>query len=239
MIRLGNFLFRYRNGLFPLVYLLLVPKGPLLFASFKLAALLGLIVALTGQVVRAATIGLDYINRGGRNRQVYASRLVQGGIFAHCRNPLYVGNYLILVGVGLASNSLLFLAVALPFFALAYWAIIAAEENYLRGKYGPEYDTYCARVNRLVPSLRGLRQTFRGMGFNWRRLISAEYGSTFIWTAAITLVVLKNVWLAGGYRSDARLVHGLWVAFVAVCLGYALARFLKKSGRLNEPEPQG
>ena len=25
---------------------------------------------------------------------------------------------------------------ALPFFAFAYWAIIAAEENYLRGKFG-------------------------------------------------------------------------------------------------------
>jgi protein-S-isoprenylcysteine O-methyltransferase Ste14 len=235
MIRIGNFLFHYRNGLFPLVYLLLVPKSPPLLASYKLAAAAGFLVAALGQSVRAVTIGLDYIRRGGRNRQVFADRLVQGGIFAHCRNPLYVGNYLVLAGVGLASNSILFLAIALPFFAVAYRAIIAAEENYLRGKFGADYDEYCSRVNRFIPDFAGLPRTLGQMEFNWRRLISAEYGSAFIWTAALTLVVLKNIWLAGSYRSDAHFVHALWTAFLGVCLAYALARYLKKTGKLSEP----
>jgi protein-S-isoprenylcysteine O-methyltransferase Ste14 len=238
MVRIGNFLFRYRNGLFPLVYLLLVPPSPPLLASYKLAAALGLAVALMGQVVRAATIGLDYIRRGGKNHQVYATRLVQGGIFAHCRNPLYVGNYLVIVGVGLASNSVLFLGVAVPFFAFAYRAIVAAEENFLRTRFGAEYDEYCRRVNRFVPRFSGLRPTLGGMAFNWRRLISAEYGSTFAWTVALTLVVLKNIWLAGSYRSDTHLVHTLWGVFLGLCLAYALARYLKKSGRLGDlPRP--
>jgi protein-S-isoprenylcysteine O-methyltransferase Ste14 len=236
MVRVGNFFFHYRNGLFPLVYLLLVPKSPPLLASYKLAALVGLIVAATGQLVRAATIGLDYIRRGGKDRQVYATRLVQGGLFAHCRNPLYVGNYLIIVGVGLAANSPWFLAVAVPFFAFAYRAIVAAEEHYLRTKFGAEYDEYCARVDRFVPRFAGLRQTLGGMAFNWRRLISAEYGSAFIWTAAMTLVVLKNIGLAGGYRSEATLVHVLWIVFLGLGLAYALARYLKKRGKLTEPQ---
>jgi steroid 5-alpha reductase family enzyme len=168
---------------------------------------------------------------------VFANRLVQGGIFAHCRNPLYLGNYLILAGVGLASNSILFLALALPFFAFAYRAIVAAEEDYLRRKYGAEYDAYCAKVNRFLPRLAGLGATCRAMRFNWRRLISAEYGSTFIWTTALTLVVLKNCWLADRYRTDAVLVHTLWAALVGGCLAYALARYLKKSGRLSQPTP--
>lgn len=235
MVRIGNFFFHYRNGLFPLVYLLLLPKSPPLLTSFKLAAITGLFVAATGQTVRAVTIGLDYIRRGGKNRQVYADRLVQGGIFAHCRNPLYVGNYLVILGVGLASNSILFLGVALPFFAFAYWAIVAAEEDYLRTKYGAEYDAYRARVNRFVPRLAGLSRTFREMEFNWRRLVSAEYGSAFIWTLAMTLVGLKNIWLAGAYRSDSPLVRALWVVFLGLCLAYALARYLKKSGKLREP----
>ena len=235
MVRVGNFLFHYRNSLFPLVYLLLLPKSPPLLASYRLAALLGLLVAATGQTVRAVTIGLDYIRRGGRNRQVFANRLVQGGIFAHCRNPLYVGNYLVIVGVGLASNSILFLGVAVPFFAFAYRAIIAAEENYLRTRFGPAYDDYCARVNRFLPRFAGLGRTVDEMEFNWRRLISAEYGSTFVWTAAMTLVVLKNVWLAGDYRSGNHLVLALWAALALVTLAYAVARYLKKTGKLSEP----
>ena len=132
MVRLGNFLFRYRNGLFPVAYLLLFWKSPPIFSNYLVGAALGLALALTGQIIRAATIGLAYIVRGGRNRQVYAEGLVQDGIFAHCRNPLYWGNFLMLCGLGLASNSFLFLVIGIPLFALIYFAIISAEENYLR-----------------------------------------------------------------------------------------------------------
>ena len=116
MVRLGNFLFHYRNGLFPFAYLLLFWKSPAVFRNYLVPATLGFILAFAGQVIRAATIGLAYIVRGGRNRQVYAEGLVQEGIFAHCRNPLYVGNFLILVGVGIASNSLYFLSIVVPVF---------------------------------------------------------------------------------------------------------------------------
>src|SRR5262249_42495255 len=121
LIPVGNFLFHYRNGLFPLVVALLFFNSSPLLENSLVAALLGLLVAGAGQLLRAVTIGLEYIIRGGRNRQVYAERLVQGGVFAHCRNPLYVGNFLIILGLGLAANSALFLVIAVPFFALAYW----------------------------------------------------------------------------------------------------------------------
>ncbi len=238
MVQIGNFLFRYRNGIFPLVYAWLVVTSPSWFRDYRVAALLGFLLASMGQGLRAVTIGLEYIVRGGRNHQVYAETLVQGGLFAHCRNPLYAGNFLILLGVGLASNSVWFLTLALPFFAFAYWAIIAAEENYLRNKFGQEFEDYCARVNRIVPNFAGIGQTFSKMQFNWRRLISAEYGSTYIWLAGIILVTLKNAWLTGEYQTNRLLVRNLWVLFVVVTLAYGLARFLKKSGFLeNERKP--
>lgn len=233
MVKIGNFLFHYRNGLFPLVYALLIFKGQPIFADYKLAALCGFLVAASGQLLRAVTVGLEYIIRGGRDRQVYADKLVQGGIFAHCRNPLYVGNYVILLGVGIASNSILFCAIAVPFFVFAYWAIIAAEENYLRNKFGCQFDDYCARVNRLMPNLSGIGRTLAGMRFNWRRLITAEYGSAFIWMAAVPLVTLKNAWLAGDYNAGNPIVWISWGLLTVAALAYVLARFLKKSGLLK------
>lgn len=233
MVKIGNFLFHYRNGLFPLVYALLIVKSQPLMADYRLAALCGFLVAASGQLLRAVTVGLEYIIRGGRDRQVYADKLVQGGIFAHCRNPLYVGNYVILLGVGLASNSILFCAIAVPFFVFAYWAIIAAEENYLRNKFGSQFDDYCARVNRLLPNLSGLGRTLAGMRFNWRRLITAEYGSAFIWLAAVPVVTLKNAWLAGEYNAGNPIVWISWSLLAVAALAYVLARFLKKSGLLK------
>ena len=233
MVAIGNFLFHYRNGLFPLVYALLIFKSQPLLADYRLAALVGFLVAASGQLLRAATIGLEYIIRGGRDRQVYADHLVQGGTFAHCRNPLYVGNFAILLGVGVASNSVLFLAIAVPFFAFAYWAIIAAEENYLRYKFGQEYDDYCARVHRLVPNLSGVSRTLAGMRFNWRRLITAEYGSAYIWLAAVAIVTLKNAWTSGQYDASNPVVWSSWSLLTVATLAYAVARFLKKSGLLK------
>lgn len=234
MVRLGNFFFHYRNGLFPVVYTLLIFKSPGLFPDYRTAALLGFLVAFSGQMLRAVTIGLDYIIRGGRNRQVYADKLVTGGLFAHCRNPLYVGNVTIIIGVAIASNSLFFICTAVPFFLVAYRAIVAAEENFLRNKFGKDFDDYCARVNRFLPNFSGIRQTLTGMYFNWRRLITAEYGSTFTWTLAIILVTLKNIWLHGDYTAASPLVVALWSALGVVTVCYALARYLKKSGRLND-----
>jgi protein-S-isoprenylcysteine O-methyltransferase Ste14 len=229
IIKIGNFFFHYRNGLFPLAYaLLFVPSRPLL-NDYRIALAAGLVVALAGQSIRAVTVGLEYIIRGGRARQVYAERLVQGGIFAHCRNPLYVGNYLILLGVSLTSNSLLFFCIAIPFFTFAYWAIIAAEENFLHNKFGGEYEDYCRRVARFWPRFSGLGRTLSSMQFNWRRLITAEYGSAYIWMAAVILVQLKNLWLRGKYHDSRQLVIWLWSSFAVVTLAYLIARFLKKS----------
>jgi len=61
MVRIGNFLFHYRNGLFPVAFALLLWKGRPLFDNDLVAAGIGFAVALLGQGLRAATIGLAYI----------------------------------------------------------------------------------------------------------------------------------------------------------------------------------
>ncbi len=232
IVRIGNFFFHHRNGIFPLLYILIFLNGPAAFPDYRLALLAGVLITLSGQFLRGVTVGLDYIIRGGRKRQVYADRLVHGGLFAHCRNPLYVGNCLILIGVGTAANSLLFLALGVPFFLFAYWAIIAAEEAYLQGKFGGEFTTYCVSVNRIIPNFSGLSKTLEGMHFNWRRLITAEYNSAYIWMAAILLATLKNLWFAGVYSIRSPVVQTLWLMLFLVSVAYAVARYLKKRGML-------
>jgi protein-S-isoprenylcysteine O-methyltransferase Ste14 len=239
MITIGNFFFRYRNGLFPVFYALLFVSSAPVFPDFRVAAVIGFFIAGLGQALRAVTIGLEYIVRGGRNRRVYADNLVTGGMFAHCRNPLYVGNFLIVVGLVVASNSLFSFVVITPLFAFIYWAIVAAEENYLLGKFGPAFTDYCARVNRFLPRFKDFRNTISGMTYNWRRLVTAEYGSTYIWIAGIIAVTFRNAARVEGFSWSDPLLVFLLTAFLVATFGYALARVLKKGGFLATPEQAG
>jgi protein-S-isoprenylcysteine O-methyltransferase Ste14 len=231
MIRIGNFLFRFRNWLFPPVIALVFVNGPSAIANETLAVTLGFAIAIVGQVLRAITIGLAYIKRGGKNRQVYAKTLVQDGMFAHCRNPLYLGNLLMLLGLGLLANAWWFLVVGMPFFVFAYIAIVTAEENFLRSKFGPEFDDYCRRVPRFVPNLAGIGKTWRGMEFKWRRLIVKEHGSTYAWTLAAIAALIEYHWIKTHSLFQPE-IYVLMAALAMVTLGYATVRYLKKNRRL-------
>jgi protein-S-isoprenylcysteine O-methyltransferase Ste14 len=232
MVKLGNLLYRTRLYVFPLACLLVFLPGPQILHSDLAAALAGFLVALTGQVIRVGTIGLVYIIRGGKNRQVYAEDLVTEGVFGHCRNPMYVGNFLILSGMAITSNCWTSALVAIPLTAFIYRAIVAAEENYLRGKFGAAFDEYCRSVPRFVPKLTGLAETFSSLQFRWRRVVVKEYGTPTAWILVWCGIVAWNLSRHGGLAANPAVAQSLeWIAVFAV-LGWMTARFLKKSKRL-------
>lgn len=240
MIRIGNFFFKYRNWLFIILYLLLFVPSPALFSEnvfgvhyFYWPLVIGLLVTVTGQLIRGATIGLAYIIRGGKGGKVYAEELVTNGIFSHCRNPLYVGNILMLLGVGILSNSLLYVIVIMPLFLLIYQAIVLAEENFLRNKFGERFNRYCRAVNRWIPSLKGIRTTFRSMHFKWKRWLIKEYNTQYIWLTGIALIILFKYPQLTHYQTRQRNLL-LAVLLPLLLLLYLLVRYMKKSGKWKE-----
>jgi len=233
-IRVGNFLFRYRNVIGPagflLAALLTKPSYPFGNMSWDWAFdTMGIIIAILGLMVRIVTIGYEYIERGGRKRQVYASKLIQRGIFGQCRNPMYVGNALICLGVVLLAHSYTFYFIVLPFVLLAYMCIVAAEEDFLRTKFGVEYEEYCLRVNRWLPSLSGWHQSLADMQFNWRRVVVKEYNTIFILGVVLALLKLWTDYRLAGPHSlpDATYLATGLTAWVAL---YIAARVAKKAG---------
>lgn len=240
MVAIGNFFFKYRNWIFILFYAaLFIPSWPL-FSPVKFGnnwyvwpILLGLIITCLGQLIRGLTIGLAYIVRGGKEGKPYAEGLVTEGIFRHCRNPLYVGNILMLLGVGVLANSLVYVAIVIPVFLFIYQAIVLAEENFLRGKFGVGFDEYCKKVNRWWPNLRGIGNTFESMEFNWKRWILKEHTTQFIWLCGITLILLLNYPHLTGYDKYCRNL-ALGIALGTLLLLYILVRYLKKSGKFTE-----
>jgi protein-S-isoprenylcysteine O-methyltransferase Ste14 len=238
MVAIGNFFFKYRNLLFPIFALSIFIPSPELFTSYNFGSnyylipfLTGLIVAVSGQVARAATIGLKYIVRGGKDKKVYAEGLVVEGMFRHCRNPLYVGNVLMLAGVGIMSNSLYFILIGIPFFIFLYQAIIRAEENFLANKFGAQYTQYCATVNRWIPNLKGLDETFGSMDFNWNRYIIKEYNTVYLLILSIYIITVTHHPKMVAMNYDKKILVSA-IFFVVLSLIYLYVRYLKKSRKL-------
>lgn len=235
MVKIGNFFFKYRNFLFPFFYLMLfVPTGkfnPLLTENYSIVLYLGLAVTISGEAIRFLTIGLVYIVRGGKNRRIYAEGLVTDGIYAHCRNPMYVGNVLMLLGMGILSNSLLFMLVMVPFFLFIYQAIILAEENFLAGKFGTSFNEYCANTNRWTLRLSGLGETIKSFKFKTKTAIYKEYNTTFIWFSGIIFVTALNVYRIYGAATLEENKAIFITAFVVAAVAYIIIKIAKKSRR--------
>lgn len=234
-LRLGHGLFRYRNALFPAVFLpLLVLSRPQPFlGDWRKDVILdvaGLVVAALGQTLRILVIGLDYIQRGGKDGRIHADDLVQGGLFAHSRNPLYLGNLLIVAGFLLVQNDPVAYLVAGTFFPIAYLAITAAEEDFLTHRFGEEYRAYVRRVPRFLPSLSGLATTMRSMRFDWRRVVRKEYGTVYVTSCLALAIIARELVIA---RPGIR-----WSAFVVpwaiLTVLYLTARVLKKRRLLDD-----
>ncbi len=236
-IAIGNFFFRYRNALFPLIFVVgaLTLRPKIMFGSVVLDGILvatGLIIALLGQAVRLITIGFEYIHRGGKDGQVYAGRLVRGGVYGITRNPMYVGNGLIAIGMTMHFGSPLGYIVLIPLFLFVYQAIVSAEEAYLRGKFGAEFDDYEKSVNRYVPALSRVREAFAGMRYDWRRSIKKDLGTVVGLTIGlIMLPVWRAYFLYGLEATKAAAMRALWLTLGITAL-YLFLLKLKKSDRL-------
>jgi protein-S-isoprenylcysteine O-methyltransferase Ste14 len=213
LVAAGRTCFRRRGLMLPIAVLLLAIPSPPLWPDPALPGALGLLIALLGQAIRSLNVGLAYIIRGGKDHRVHAETLVTQGLYAHTRNPMYLGNFLLLAGLALAANRVVFALCAVPLGLAMHWAIVAAEEDFLRGKFPLSFDDYCRRVPRWWPKMHGLATTVRGLQFDARRVLLQEYQQPIDWVGAIAVIVLINLWLA-----DRLAQHVLVVAFMIVVL---------------------
>ncbi len=154
LARWGHLLFRWRS--FTPVPLLLLAL-PILWTTRGHASPLwlaaGLLSCIAGQLWRVWTIGQVPDGTSGQNEKLIATGLNQSGPYAHSRNPLYLGNLGISLGLALITHSPLLVAILCAAFFLQYAAIISVEEAFLRERFGAEYDAFCARVPRFWPRL--------------------------------------------------------------------------------------
>jgi protein-S-isoprenylcysteine O-methyltransferase Ste14 len=238
LITVGQFFFKYRDYLFPLVFLpvALGTEPRMLFddpRADRWLDALGLLLIAAGQGLRACVIGWCFIERGGRQKRVHASKLLQAGVFAWSRNPLYVGNLLIVTGLVLVHNGTWMYVVLIPFFVLVYVSIVAAEESFLRRQFGAEYAEYCRRVPRFLPNPRGVHRSLEKCSFDWRRIVRLEHSTTFASLTALLLILAWKQVSEYGIATTKPHLCVLAIVWMVLVAAYASVRVLKKRGTLS------
>ncbi len=243
LIGFGNFIFRWRDTVFTLIflaalYLITYPQwGVGGYQGDLYTSLAGFVLMLLGQIIRSVTVGFGFVKRSGVKKRIHAEGIMQEGLFAHSRNPLYVGNYLIVTGALFTLNISWYYLIFLPFFYLVYISITLAEEEFLSGKFGQAYQEYKGSVNRyLFGNWSRFPASFANLGFSWKRFLKREYSTVALNFSALFLanLIKFNSRHALAYDSVPACVMG--GAILILLLLLVAVKVLTKMGRMEWEE---
>jgi len=189
--QIGAVLFRHRGWL-PLLFLGIPLVMPGSTSPFRWEV--GLALIAIGEAVRLAGVAAAGTVTRRRSRNV--QRLVTYGIFAWVRYPLYIGNFLVLMGFVTISGVLWFLPIAILLFAVEYELIVRYEEGVLESIFGRDYLEYKNGTPRWIP--RPPKGEVPVGEYHWGEAFKSEI-STFLQYAVLLLAFwIKGHVIAGG-----------------------------------------
>ena len=92
------------------------------------------------------------IGGGGPGMKIPPEKLVTEGPYAWCRNPMYLGHFIFVLGLALLFQSLFAVALLIVTVVILQRHVIQDEKR-LRELFGAGYEAYAARVKRWIPYL--------------------------------------------------------------------------------------
>jgi len=116
--------------------------------------------------------------------------LTMTGPYARVRNPIYMGNTLILVGTTLIAELMWFAPVMLLVCMLTYSLTVRYEERHLSEKYGEPYREFLTQVPRWVPRIQ---TTPSAMAHNRLRFLLPSVGAELHILLLLVLPLTKEV----------------------------------------------
>jgi len=235
MERQGNWLFRHRSFLpiipliiafvlyvrmkiYPEIFILEETRYEIFYEMFAV------LVSIAGLSIRLVTIGFTSKNTSGRNTtegQV-ADTLNTTGIYSTVRHPLYLGNFLMWLGIALWTGNFWFIISFCLFYWVYYERIMFAEESFLRKKFGDRYLEWAEQTPAFFPKLKNYKNSQRT--FNWKKVFRQEKNGLFALFLIFCLFNVTGEWLANG--SDYN--YFLMIMAVLTGLSYLFLRYLKK-----------
>jgi len=239
----GNWLFRWRSYL-PLVLLpmLLI----LLKDSEHVERLAGdrdlsdgfwevccLAISFLGLAVRCITVGCAAEGTSGRNtKRQKAETLNTAGMYSVVRHPLYLGNFIIILGMTLFVEVWWFTLIVVLAFWLYYERIIFAEEEFLRKTFADSYLKWAEQTPTFLPKCKNWKKV--NLPFSFRTVLKREYSGFFA-----IIVYFTSMKVARALFSEGKLELDLaWATlFIIGLIIYLTLRTLKRKTKiLNSQE---
>lgn len=231
----GDFLFRYRSY-FPL---LLLVAGLAMLVINELRAEtdpLGgyhpwledpaIFVSLLGLFIRIFAVGYSGKHTSGRNtaRGQVAEVLNTKGLYSIMRNPLYVGNYFMWLGIAMLTCNLWFLGIFSLIFWIYYERIVYAEEEFLRSKFGEAYLNWANSTPIFIPFKLKWKKT--DSPFLWKKVIKQEKNGFLALFLVFFLFDLVGTRISGQQWA----INKTWLLVMVIFsfVAYILVKLLKK-----------
>jgi len=147
---------------------------------------------------------------------LHGEHLVGDGPYRRVRNPLYLGNLLLAMGLGFLASRSGFLVISIGMAVFVY-RLILREETALLQSQGESYQRYLAAVPRLLPALSP-RVPAAGAKPNW---LDGFTGEIFMWGSALAMAVFTCT----------RSVVDFWIVFGTGLATYFLQAYLRSRRR--------
>ena len=162
------------------VWILIVPFVLLSRPTPRLV-LVGALIAALGIALRGWSAGLIHKDR----------ELSTAGPYAHTRNPLYLGSFLIGLGVTVGAGRWELLLLFGACYALVYGAVIRQESRALEQRFGDHYLRWAREVPLFLPRLAPYRGESAGRFTfeRWRR--NREYEAVLGVVAGFLFLTVK------------------------------------------------
>ncbi len=228
----GAFLFRGRSYL-PLLV------GPLVIAALldpqythpffsgfsgSLWKALCILISFSGLMVRCLVAGFVPLGTSGRNteRQV-AESLNTRGLYSFVRNPLYLGNFLIILGLLLFIQVWWFTLAGIAIFWIFYERIIFTEEEFLRQKFGALFVEWSLKTPVFIPRFSGWQKP--GLPYAWKIVLRREHSSQFGMVSTFAVLGIASDLFT---KPDHKIAAFWWIFWGISLATYLVFRFLKK-----------
>jgi protein-S-isoprenylcysteine O-methyltransferase Ste14 len=104
---------------------------------------IGIPIALTGVVIRAWASGHLHKN----------AELTVSGPYAHTRNPLYFGSFVMAIGCAISGGNVWLGSLLIGVFLLVYWPVIQAEAVQMHTLFADAYARWAENVPLFIPRL--------------------------------------------------------------------------------------
>jgi protein-S-isoprenylcysteine O-methyltransferase Ste14 len=238
IVREGNWLFRWRSFL-PLILLafVLIVMGEYQYLAGHGAldlvwGISCILLSTVGLGIRVFTAGYAPATTSGRNTQGQeAGVLSTTGVYSIVRHPLYLGNFIMWLGMSMFPHIWWVAVIFVLAFWLYYERIMCAEESFLHEKFGASFVEWAERTPPFIPNVRLWKAP--GLPFSIRTALRREYNGFFAMVATFFLLEMRGDFaVTGEFQVDT-----WWVVLLAASfMIWIVLRTLKKRTAILDVE---